>query len=153
MDQISSDYQAPPLKDRVSFLVHRINAHLLRITKPKLKVWGVDLTEARLLSALLEGGAMPAGELVRLMALPQSTISHQLKRLEERGFLTRTADLRDSRIITAELTEKGTKVAHETNELSRDVAASLARAIGAEDIEKLRVAMKRIDAELDASEN
>lgn len=151
MDQIS-DYQAPPLKDRVSFLVHRINAHLLRITKPKLKVWGVDLTEARLLSALLEGGAMPAGDIVRLMALPQSTISHQLKRLEERGYLTRTADLRDSRIITAELTQTGRQVANETNELSRDVAASLARAIGVDDIEKLRIAMKRIDAELEKAD-
>lgn len=135
----------PPLRDRISFLVHRINAHLLRITNPMLKVWGIDLTESRLLVALLENGPLAAGDIVRLMALPQSTISHQLKRLEKRGYVRRTPGVHDSRVITAELTEAGRRVAVESNNHSRQVLLRLIEAVGEDEMETLRAAMKRID--------
>ncbi|MFZ5707955.1 MAG: MarR family winged helix-turn-helix transcriptional regulator [Pseudomonadota bacterium] len=137
--------RTPPLRDRVSFLVHRINAHLLRMTNPKLKVWDIDLTESRLLVSLLENGPMPAGDIVRLMALPQSTISHQLKRLEKRGYVQRTPGEHDSRVIIAELTARGRQVALEANALSREVTDLLVAALGQDNLEELRGAMKRID--------
>lgn len=136
----------PPLQDRISFLVHRINAHLLRITNPMLKRWGVDLTESRLLVALLENGPMAAGEIVRVMALPQSTISHQVKRLEKAGYVTRSPGEKDSRIVIAELTEKGRAVAVEANTHSRDVTDQLLAAIGTDEVEGVRAALKRVDA-------
>lgn len=144
MDE-TTDTGTPPLRDRISFLAHRINAHLLRITNPKLKVWGIDLTESRLLVSLLENGPLAAGDIVRIMALPQSTISHQLKRLEKRGYVRRTPGIHDSRVITAELTDSGRKVAVEGNMLSKEVTDRLVNAIGREELEQLRAAMKRID--------
>lgn len=137
--------KTPPLRDRVSFLVHRINAHLLRMTNPKLKIWGIDLTESRLLVSLLENGPMPAGDIVRLMALPQSTISHQLKRLEKRGYVQRMPGEHDSRVIIAELSPRGRAVATEANALSREVTDLLVAALGEGQLEELRRAMKRID--------
>lgn len=139
------DLTMPPLRERISFLVHRINAHLLRMTNPKLKVWGIDLTESRLLVTLLENGPLAAGDIVRIMALPQSTISHQLKRLEKRGYVRRSAGEHDSRVIIAELTDRGRDVAVEGNALSREVTDRLISAIGREELELLRAAMKRID--------
>lgn len=139
------DLTMPPLRERVSFLVHRINAHLLRMTNPKLKVWGIDLTEARLLVTLLDNGPLAAGEIVRIMALPQSTISHQLKRLEKRGYVRRFPGEQDSRVLIAELTDRGRNVAVEGNALSREVTDRLISALGREELELLRAAMKRID--------
>jgi MarR family transcriptional regulator, organic hydroperoxide resistance regulator len=144
--------ELPPLLDRISFLVHRINAHLLRNTNPLLKRWGVDLTESRLLVALLENGPMPAGEIVRIMALPQSTISHQVKRLEKAGYVARTPGDSDSRIVIAELTDKGRAVAIEANTHSRDVTDQVLAAIGEDEVELVRAALKRVDEALASSE-
>lgn len=136
----------PPLLDRISFMIHRINAHLLRLTNPKLKDWGIDLTESRLLVALLELGPLAAGELVRIMALPQSTVSHQVKRLEKRGYVARTADAKDSRVIIASLTDAGREIALQAEEHSRSVTRQIAKAIDDdEEMELVRAAMKRID--------
>lgn len=138
--------QPPPLLDRISFLIHRVNAHLLRLMNPKLKAWGIDLTEARLLAVLLELGPLTAGDLVRVMALPQSTVSHQVKRLEKRGYLARTPDVKDSRIVIASLTEAGRAIAVQADENSRAVFTLVAEAIGdEEEMEIVRAAMKRID--------
>jgi len=135
----------PPLRDRVSFLVHRINAHLLRMTNPKLKAWDIDLTESRLLVSLLDNGPMSAGDIVRFMALPQSTISHQLKRLEKRGYVERTPGEHDSRVIIAALSPRGREVALDANALSREVTDLLVAALGQDNLEELRHSMKRID--------
>lgn len=118
----------------------------MRVTNPKLKVWGLDLTESRLIVALLENGPLAAGDIVRIMALPQSTISHQVKRLEKLGYVTRTTGDKDSRMVIAELTEKGRQVAIEANAHSRDVTDRLLDAIGVDEIERVRSAMKRVDA-------
>ncbi len=138
-----------PLADRISFLVHRINAHLLRHTNPRLKIWNVDLTESRLLVALLELGPMPAGDLVRVMALPQSTVSHQVKRLEKRGYVVREQDAKDSRVIITQLTNAGRDIASQADDYSREVAQQVASALGDEqELAIVRAALKRIDATL-----
>jgi MarR family transcriptional regulator, organic hydroperoxide resistance regulator len=118
----------------------------MRLTNPKLKVWGLDLTESRLIVALLEQGPLAAGDIVRIMALPQSTISHQVKRLEKLGYVTRTTGDKDSRMVIAALTDKGRQVAIEANSHSRDVTDRLLAAIGADEVERVRSAMKRVDA-------
>jgi MarR family transcriptional regulator, organic hydroperoxide resistance regulator len=118
----------------------------MRLTNPKLKIWGLDLTESRLIVALLEQGPLAAGDIVRIMALPQSTISHQVKRLEKLGYVTRTTGDKDSRMVIAALTEKGRQVAIEANSHSRDVTDKLLEAIGADEVERIRAAMKRVDA-------
>jgi DNA-binding MarR family transcriptional regulator len=138
--------RAPRLLDRISFLVHRINAHLMRLTNPLLKVWGIDLTESRLMVALREMGPMPAGDLVRIMALPQSTVSHQVKRLEKLGYVSRSPGEKDSRVVITSLTERGAEIARQADEHSRAVMTQIAEIIGDDaEVEHVRAAMKRID--------
>jgi DNA-binding MarR family transcriptional regulator len=100
--------------------------------------------------ALLEKGPLSAGEIVRIMALPQSTISHQIKRLEKLGYLRRTAGETDSRMVIAELTDHGREVAVAANALSRRVTDELLKAIGEEDVAVVRAALKRVDQALEA---
>lgn len=140
----------PPLGDRISFLIHRIGAHMARICNPSFQEWGVDLLTSRMLVALLEGGSMTAGEIVRIMALPQSTISHQIKRLEGLGYLRRDVAPHDSRVVIASLTPKGLEVARYSNELSREVTDELVAAIGEDELPIVRAALKRADQALEA---
>ncbi|MGL6042895.1 MAG: MarR family winged helix-turn-helix transcriptional regulator [Sandaracinobacteroides sp.] len=140
----------PPLQDRISFLIHRINAQLQRICNPRFERWGVDLVTSRMLVALLERGQMSSGDIVRTMALPQSTISHQIKRLESLGYVARSIDGVDSRIVIATLTDSGREVAKAANELSRSVTDTLLDAIGEAEVELVRAALNRMDKALEA---
>lgn len=140
----------PTLVDRVSFMIYRIGEHMARICNPWFQEWGLDLVTSRMMVALLERETMTAGEIVKIMALPQSTISHQLKRLEGLGYLTRTVGAEDSRIVVARLTERGLDVAQRSNQLSRRVVAQLVSAIGEDDLDRVRAALKRADVALEA---
>lgn len=149
MAKTPTNMDLPPLLNRISFLMHRVNAHMLRICNPYFQEWGVDLVTSRMMVALLEHGTLSAGEIVRIMALPQSTISHQIKRLEKLGYLTRSAGEKDSRMIIAELTDRGHEVAKAANALSRRVTDELLRAIGEDEVEIVRAALKRVDDALE----
>ena len=89
MSEETATTALPPLMDRISFLTHRLNALMARACNPYFQVWGVDLVMSRMMVVMLEHGPLPAGEIVRIMALPQSTVSHQIKRLEKLGYVER----------------------------------------------------------------
>ena len=148
MDPPNDSDLLPPLVDRVSFLVHRINAHLLRVTNPLLRKWGIDLIESRLLAVLFERGPLSAGEIVAIMALPQSTVSHQTNRLEKIGYVSRAAGKQDSRVVITALTERGREIASEGSEIGRTVTNQIREAIGDGELELVRTALKRVDAML-----
>ena len=148
MDPPNDSDLLPPLVDRVSFLVHRINAHLLRVTNPLLRKWGIDLIESRLLAVLFERGPLSAGEIVAIMALPQSTVSHQTKRLEKIGYVSRASGKQDSRVVITALTELGREIAREGSEISRTVTDQIRQAIGDGELELVRASLKRVDTML-----
>lgn len=139
---------AEPIERRHSFLIHRINAHLARLCNPMFRRWRVDIDLARTLAVLDEKGELAAGDIVRIMAQPQSTISHQLKRLEKLGYIRRAPSPKDSRISIVALTDAGQSVARECNALSREVGAVLEAALAGPDSEALAAALGRIDGRL-----
>ena len=102
----------PPLNDRISFLMHRIEAKLEVICNPYFRRFDVALHNSRMLVLLLESGQARVGDLVSRMALPQSTISHQLRELEKRKLILRTPSMADSRSVIVELTARGRQVEH-----------------------------------------
>jgi len=133
---------APPMNRRLTFQVHRVNAKIAQVANPLFRIQQLDLLSSRILVLLLERGEMRVGELVEEMVLPQSTISHQLQRLEKRKLLRRRRAKDDNRAVAVSLTRKGLEVARQCNQLSLAVyqhmterltgveAAQLARLLG-----------------------
>jgi MarR family transcriptional regulator, organic hydroperoxide resistance regulator len=105
--------------------VHQLNAELARICNPLFRRLQVDLITSRILVMLWEYGDVYIGDIVETMALPQSTVSHQLKRLEEAGFVRRRADQSDSRAFVVSLTRRGKEVAKRCNQISTQIYAQL----------------------------
>lgn len=137
-----------PLEDRVSFLTHRINARLQQICNPVIAPFRLDLYSSRIIVALAEKGPMKVGELVDLMALPQSTMSHQLKRLEKDGYVLRTRSQTDNRTVVITLTDKGDRVAETCNRLSDAVLKSIGDQLSADELEQLSRMLQRVFASL-----
>jgi DNA-binding MarR family transcriptional regulator len=108
---------------RLTFQVHRVNAKIAQIANPLFRIQQLDLLSSRILVLLLERSELRVGELVDEMVLPQSTISHQLQRLEKRKLLRRRRARDDNRAVAVSLTPKGLEV-------SGAEAAELARLLG-----------------------
>lgn len=148
MTDNNTTLQLPPLMERISFLTHRLNAQMARVCNPYFQTWGVDLVMSRMMVVVLEHGPLPAGEIVRFMALPQSTISHQIKRLEKLGYVEREQGKQDSRVRMVSLTANGREVALQANKLSEQVVRLMINSIGEENVEPVRAALKRADLAL-----
>lgn len=137
-----------PLEDRVSFLTHRINAKLQQLCNPVIAPYQLDLYSSRIIVALAEKGPMKVGELVDLMALPQSTMSHQLKRLEKNGYVLRNRSDMDNRTVVITLTPKGADVAETCNRLSDIILASVTEELTEEEVVLLTRLLQRVFANL-----
>ncbi len=134
----------PPLEARPTFLIHRVNAKLAQACNPVFKEHDLDLYSSRILVALSQHGKLNVGALVELMALPQSTISHQLKRLERAGCIRRTRSEEDNRSVDVTLTTKGEGIAATCNQLSREIYRAALATFSEAEIETLRALLIRM---------
>jgi MarR family transcriptional regulator, organic hydroperoxide resistance regulator len=128
----------PPLEDRISFLMHRIEAKLELICNPYFRRYDVALHNSRMLVMLAESGSTRVGDLVSRMVLPQSTISHQLMELEKRRLIRRSPGIKDSRSVMVQLTARGKRVAQRCNDLSAEVYRAMVDGLSAAELEQLR---------------
>jgi DNA-binding MarR family transcriptional regulator len=112
---------AIPAEDRLTFLIHRVNARIANTANRLLRANRIESFSARILVLLLEHGDMRVGGLVEALSLPQPTLSHQLQRLERRGLIKRRRVREDNRSVVVVLTANGRQVAEECEELSESV--------------------------------
>lgn len=143
----------PPIEERVSFLIHRVNAQLARVCNPFFARYDLDLYSSRILVVVLEKDSLKVGELVELMALPQSTISHQLRRLDKQGLIRRDRLRDDNRSVVVSLTGQGKRLAHACNQLSSQIYDAMIEDIPASDLDLLRQGLGVMFARLKSLED
>lgn len=142
----------PAIEQRPTFLVHQINAELARVCNPLFKRFGVDLITSRILVILLEQPGIYVGDIVRLMALPQSTVSHQIRRLEEQALVRRMPDAHDKRVFLVHLTQRGAEAASACNRLSARIYESLFADVKPREMARLQKVLKAMANRLAACE-
>lgn len=87
--------------------LHRIFKAVDTFSRRALKEFGVTGPQIWALRSIEESGELTIGDLADQMYLHISTISSLLDRLEERGFVTRTRDDADRRVVNLRLTPAG----------------------------------------------
>lgn len=141
---------APPTHRRVTFLVSRVNARIGQVANPLFREHRLDLVTSRILALLVDREAMRVGELVEAMALPQSTVSHQIQRLEKRGLLRKRRPDDDQRAVAVSLTAKGRRIALRCSRLSLSVYRHLAAGLAESEIVALTALLDKAFATLDS---
>lgn len=106
---------------RLTFLVYRVTAKLTLVANRLFRQHGLDIYSSRILLLLVDTGERTVGDLVEIMALPQSTLSHQISRLEKQGHITRRRSVEDNRVVLVALTEAGRSAAAAVDEFSRRI--------------------------------
>ncbi len=139
----------PPLGERISFLIHRVEKKTELICNPLFRHLHVALQDTRVLVNLLEAGKLRVGDLVNLMVMPQSTISHQLRSLEKRKLVRRTQCVKDSRSVLVELTPHGRKIARECNKMSEEVYQVMVNGLSQSELALLRFQLREVFTRLE----
>ena len=137
---------------QLTFLAYRITAKLGLVANRLFRQHGLDVYSSRILLLLLDTGDRTVGDLVDAMALPQSTISHQLIRLEKQRLVTRQRVAQDNRVVHVTLTEGGRRAAEAVREFSRRINREMLD--GLDPVERLVLpnALRKLIATLDRND-
>jgi DNA-binding MarR family transcriptional regulator len=128
---------ATPTDRRFTFQIHKLSAKIAQVANSLFRIHHLDQVSSRILVLLLEQEQMHVGDLVEAMVLPQSTISHQLQRLEKRNLLRRRRAHRDNRLVAVTLTRKGAAIARQCDQLSLAVHRHIIQGLSEAEIGRL----------------
>lgn len=101
-----SDDQARQLRDGIRALVRRFSL----AERSDIGCCGMTVAQAATLDALTEGD-LRLGELSKRLGITASTLTRNLTRLEERGFVRRVEDSEDKRAQRVAMTDDGQRAA------------------------------------------
>ena len=113
MARISGDIPASADDATGARDVIRVIADLVSVLEPQLlEVWrstGMTFSQRRVLRQLRDG-PRSAGEVAASLGVSAPTLTRQLGKLEEHGYLTRAVDTADRRKVLVDLTGEGRRV-------------------------------------------
>lgn len=109
------------------FLMHCIVSLMVEKASSQFAALGLNVADARVLLAAMQAGEVRVGDLSEVTCIPQSTLSHVLRRLATQGLVTRTRAKSDNRAIIVRLTPAGGLVARECFRLNAEQDSSMAR--------------------------
>jgi len=145
MSRLPSDDLALRLMEAIRTLVRRFSL----AERADIACCGMTVAQAATLEALSDSDGLRLGELGRRLGIAPSTLSRNLDRLEDRGFVVRGPDPDDRRALRASLTSAGasaaTSVRNQEIEFTRSILEKLPRASAettVEGIEDLLMAIR-----------
>lgn len=109
----------------------------------------LDFTAIVLLKALLHGGPVRLSTLAGMLDVDASTVSRQVRQLEDRGLIERMSDPDDGRACLIALSEEGRSRLEEGAQRRRRLVGELVRDWDAGDREQLRLLLTRLLDNLD----
>jgi DNA-binding MarR family transcriptional regulator len=104
----------------------------------------LSVNDAWLLGSIAAAGTMRVSEAARMQGVDKSTISPQLRRLEERGLLERATDPSDGRVVLVAVTDEGRRWNDELNGSGAAVFADALRDWPVEDVTTLAALLTRL---------
>lgn len=95
------------LERQVCFALSIASRNVVALYRPLLEPMGLTHPQYLVMLALWGRAPLSVKELSRLLALEPATLSPLLKRLEAIGYVTRSRDAADERLLAVTLTETG----------------------------------------------
>ncbi|MEU4442755.1 MarR family transcriptional regulator [Actinosynnema sp. NPDC050801] len=95
------------LERQVCFALSVASRNVIAVYRPLLEPMGLTHPQYLVMLALWGSAPLSVKELSRMLALEPATLSPLLKRLEAIGYVTRSRDAADERMLAVTLTESG----------------------------------------------
>ena len=104
----------------------------------------LSVNDAWLLGSIAAAGTMRVSEAARMQGVDKSTISPQLRRLEQRGLLARTTDPSDGRVVLVTVTDEGRRWNEQLDASGAAVFADALRDWPSDDVATLAALLTRL---------
>lgn len=132
---MSDAYDALKLENQLCFPLYACAKEIVRRYKPYLDPLGLTYTQYLVMMVMWEHRQISSHEMGCLLYLDSGTLTPVLKKLEEKGLITRERDARDARNLTVTLTDEGLALRERAVEVPRQVGSCLS--ISSEDARRL----------------
>ena len=133
------------LEHQLCFALYNASRALIRAYGPVLEPLGLTYPQYLAMLILWEEKSASVKSLGERLGLDSGTLTPLLKRLEQRGVITRRRDTDDERVVRIELTGEGRRL----REKARSVPADLACRTGFDvNDDRVRVRLSRLRQEL-----
>ena len=110
---MSNNFEITRLEDLKSFPLYACSKEIIRRYKPFLDPMDLTYTQYLTLMALWEKKCITVKALGECLYLDSGTMTPVLKKLEAKGYISRTRSTQDERSVVIELTERGTELQQE----------------------------------------
>lgn len=132
---MGKNYDALKLDNQLCFPLYAVSKEIVRRYKPFLDEIDLTYTQYITMMVLWENKQMSVKELGEKLYLDSGTLTPLLKRLEQKGLLTRQRDSRDERILMVSITETGEKLKEQAVEVPQKMMGCVS--LEAEDAKNL----------------
>lgn len=110
---MSKQYDCLKLENQLCFPLYACSKEIIRRYKPFLDKLDLTYTQYITMMALWEHGSMNVRELGRCLFLDSGTLTPVLKKLEGKGYLSRSRSREDERNLIVTITERGGQLREE----------------------------------------
>ena len=100
-------YDSLRLENQICFPLYVCSKEIVKAYKPYLEELGLTYTQYITMMALWERGELRVKDVGKCLFLDSSTLTPLLKRLEEKGYVTRRRSSKDERDLIVTITESG----------------------------------------------
>ena len=117
------NYDALKLQNQVCFPLYACSKELVRQYGPYLKELNLTYTQYIVMLVLWEEKKCNVTELGQKLYLDSGTLTPLLKKLESKGYITRTRETSDERCLSVSLTDEGEMLQHKAASVPKSMAS------------------------------
>ncbi|MGQ0442109.1 MAG: MarR family winged helix-turn-helix transcriptional regulator [Methylophilaceae bacterium] len=141
-------YDNLKLNHQLCFALYAATHALTRAYRGGLEKAGLTYTQYLVMLVLWERDGVSVGNIAHRLELDSATLTPMLKRLEAGGFITRTRNVQDERVVEVALTKTGYELQHEIARVQQGVACQTG--LCEDDFIQLRESLHRLIATMAA---
>lgn len=130
------------LEDQVCFPLYAASREMIKQYKPYLDEMDLTYTQYLTMMLLWEHRSMTVKEIGEILYLDSGTLTPLLKKLETKGYLTRTRSTADERNLNIALTEVGLALREHAKQIPQRMAGNLP--LSAEEEAELKRILQKI---------
>lgn len=112
----------PNLQDQICFPLYVCAKEIVRRYSPRLEEFGLTYTQYITMMVLWENKEMRSKQIGEQLFLDSGTLTPVLKRLEEKGWITRCRAKEDERNLWVCITPEGEALREQVKDIPREVA-------------------------------
>ena len=128
-------YDAIKLKNQLCFPLYAVSKEVVRKYKPYLDALDLTYTQYITMMVLWEREQMNVKELGNCLYLDSGTLTPVLKKLEQKGWVSRNRSKEDERVLSVELTQEGKDLKEKVVDIPEKVGSCVK--LSQEDAQKL----------------